>query len=86
MTELKERAINCANYILNNNATIRQTAKHFNMAKSTVHLDVSKRLQYFDFNLYIQIQPILLLNFNEKHIRGGEATKKLKLKQHNFNL
>lgn len=64
-------------YILQNNSTIRQTAKVFGMAKSTVHFDLQNRLPHIDTELYKQVQKLLDLNFSEKSIRGGLATKKL---------
>ena len=38
---IEERAMNIANYIIENNATVRQTAKQFGISKSTVHADVT---------------------------------------------
>lgn len=62
-------------YILNNNATIRQTAKVFGISKSTVHLDVSKKLKNVDYELFKDVKTILEKNFSERNIRGGRATK-----------
>lgn len=70
-----QRAEEFANYIILNNATIRSTAKVFNISKSTVHLDVSKRLKLINVSLYKQVQKVLETNFNERNIRGGIATK-----------
>lgn len=64
-----------ANYIIETKSTIRQTAKVFSMAKSTVHYDLQYRLKYIDSDLFEQVKKILKINFEEKHIRGGEATK-----------
>ena len=75
------RTITLANYIIENKATIRSTAKIFNMAKSTVHYDLSMRLPYIDNNLYNKVKQILNINFSQKHIRGGEATKQKYLKK-----
>ena len=69
------RTIKYAEHIVDNNATIRQTAKVFNVAKSSVHYDLKNRLKYYDYELYAKVKNILLNNFNEKHIRGGLATK-----------
>lgn len=69
------RTIKCGEYIVANNATIRQTAKVFNAAKSTVHYDLKNRLRHYDYNLYMQVKKVLDNNFSEKHIRGGWATK-----------
>ncbi|MBQ8522713.1 MAG: sporulation transcriptional regulator SpoIIID [Clostridia bacterium] len=73
--EFYSKTIEYANYIVDNNATIRATAKKFGVAKSTVHYDLKNRLKYYDSELYIKVKQILQNNFNEKHIRGGLATK-----------
>ena len=62
-------------YMLDNKATIRQTAKAFAMAKSTVHYDLQNRLKIIDPDLYCQISSLLEENFKQKSIRGGLATK-----------
>jgi len=69
------RTIDFALYIIDNNATIRQTARNFNIAKSTVHYDLKNRLKLYDRGLYLRVKQILQNNFNEKHLRGGFATK-----------
>jgi len=69
------RPENFALYIVENKATIRQTAKHFNYSKSLVHNDVSNKLKLINFNLYIEAKRVLDKNFKERHIRGGESTK-----------
>ena len=69
------RTIEYGQYIVDNNCTIRQTAKAFNVAKSTVHYDLKNRLRYYDHDLYMRVKAVLENNFNEKHIRGGWATK-----------
>ena len=45
---IEERAVHIANYIIENNATVRQTAKAFGISKSTVHKDVAERLQHIN--------------------------------------
>jgi putative DeoR family transcriptional regulator (stage III sporulation protein D) len=71
----EERAISLAQYIIENNATVRQTAKKFNISKSTVHKDVSERLKTLNESLYRQVKLVLEQNKSERHIRGGLATK-----------
>ena len=71
----EERAILLAQYIIENNATVRQTAKKFNISKSTVHKDVSERLRTINEGLYKSIKLVLEQNKSERHIRGGMATK-----------
>ena len=71
-----------ANYILQTSSTVRRAAKVFGVSKSTIHYDVSYRLKKINYALYVKINKILQENFNEKHIRGGEATrKKYKIKR-----
>ena len=72
---IKERALQVAKHIAQTEDTIRKTAKIFNLSKSTVHNDLSKRLKYVDREMYEDIKKILDKNFAEKHIRGGQSTK-----------
>ena len=65
-----------ARYILDNKCTLRYAAKHFNVSKSTIHKDISIRLKKYNIRLYHMVKEILDYNFNVKHIRGGEATRK----------
>ncbi len=74
--EKLERVIMLANHILSTHDTIRKTAKVYSLSKSTVHNDLSKRLFKIDKLLYLEVQQILDEHFREKHIRGGEATRK----------
>ena len=74
-----------ANYIIENNATVRESAKKFGISKSTVHKDVTERLGRIDPLLASQARKILEINKAERHIRGGMATREkyLHLAQHN---
>ena len=72
---IEERAINIANYIIDNNATVRQTAKKFGISKSTVHKDVTDRLTQINPSLAAQARVVLDVNKSERHIRGGMATR-----------
>lgn len=72
---MKSREEEFAVYIIDNNSTIRQCAKFFNISKSTVHNDISKKLKITNKFLYYQVYKILDKNFKERHIRGGVATK-----------
>lgn len=73
---IEERAIQIANYIIDENATVRQTAKRFGISKSTVHKDVTDRLIHIDPSLAAQARVVLDINKAERHIRGGLATKR----------
>ena len=72
---IEERAIGIANYIIDHNATVRQTAKAFGISKSTVHKDVAQRLKYVDPQLYREVKNVLEVNKAQRHIRGGMATR-----------
>ena len=72
---IEERAISIANYIIESNATVRQTAKAFGVSKSTVHKDVTDRLMQIDPTLAKQARQVLDVNKSERHIRGGLATR-----------
>lgn len=72
---IEERAVEIANYIIDQNATVRQTAKKFGISKSTVHKDVTERLLQVNPALAKQARIVLDLNKSERHIRGGLATR-----------
>ncbi|MDE6086844.1 MAG: sporulation transcriptional regulator SpoIIID [Oscillospiraceae bacterium] len=71
-----DRAVMLGTYILEHRATVRAAAKQYGISKSTVHKDVSERLPYIQPELAEQVHEILLQNKQERHIRGGMATKK----------
>ena len=72
---ISKRVIKEAQYIIETNSTVRATAEHFNISKSTVHKDVTERLKEIDKQLYKEVRKVLNINLAERHIRGGEATK-----------
>ena len=72
---IEERAVEIAAYIIDNNATVRQTAKQFDVSKSTVHKDVSERLLKLNPQLYREVKGVLEHNKAQRHIRGGMATR-----------
>ena len=78
---IEERAINIDNYIIDNNATVRQTAKQFGISKSTVHKDVTDRLMQINPALAKEARKVLDVNKSERHIRGGLATREKYLHQ-----
>ena len=65
-----------AEFVLKTNATVRSAAKNFGISKSTVHKDVTERLLEIDPLTAVRVAEILAINLQERHIRGGEATKK----------
>lgn len=72
---IEERAICLANYIIAQNATVRQTASYFGISKSTVHKDITDRLITINRSLAMQTRNVLDVNKSERHIRGGMATR-----------
>lgn len=73
---VKERVLTLSHYIIKTGATVRQCAAEFSVSKSTVHTDVTHRLEKIDKNLYSQVRLVLDTNKSQRHIRGGMATKK----------
>ena len=73
---LVERVLLVSGYIKETHHTIRDAAKKFGYSKSTIHNDVSYRLKKIDYSLYQETKKILDENFAEKHIRGGQSTKR----------
>ena len=72
---IAKRAVAAGEYLLLAKATVRQTAKKFGVSKSTVHKDVSERLKKINPKLYRQVKELMDTNKQERHIRGGMATK-----------
>lgn len=71
----QERCVTLGQYIIENEATVRSTAKNFGISKSTVHQDVTIRLAKINPPLYKEVNEVLQKNKQERHIRGGMATK-----------
>ena len=80
---LDKRACELAVYMIETGATVRSAARHFGISKSTVHKDLTQRLSSINPPLYAQVRHILDLNKQERHIRGGLATRKKYLDQSN---
>ena len=74
-SHIEQRAVTIAKYILEKQSTVRQTAKVFGVSKSTVHKDVTERLEEIQPTLASEVKQILEKNKSERHIRGGMATK-----------
>ena len=70
------RAVILGEYNVRQKATVRAAAEWFGVSKSTVHKDVSERLEQLQPDLYAQVKEILEQNKQERHIRGGMATKR----------
>lgn len=73
---IEERVVEVAEFIIESKSTVRDTAKKFNISKSTVHKDVTERLVRINPQLAKKARTVLEENKSERHIRGGQATKK----------
>lgn len=73
--ELEERACELAVYMIETGATVRATARHFGISKSTVHKALTEQLRLCSYPLYTQVRHVLDKNKQERHIRGGLATR-----------
>lgn len=73
---LEQRACELAVYMIETGTTVRVAAKHFHISKSTVHKDLSQRLPKYNLTLYNEVRKILDQNKQERHIRGGMATRR----------
>lgn len=83
---VEQRAIDIARYIVETGCTVRTAAKKFGVSKSTVHKDITSRLAEIDKFLYNEVNKVMQTNKAQRHIRGGEATKrKYSLLKHNEN-
>lgn len=72
---IEERVLQIGEYIIKSNATVRQAAKEFGVSKSTVHKDVTERLEAINAPLAAEVKKVLDVNKAERHLRGGEATR-----------
>ena len=64
-----------AEYVLETGSTVRAAAQRFGISKSTVHKDLTERLEQWDRGLFLQVKTVLEKNKAERHLRGGEATR-----------
>ena len=70
-----KRCVEIGEYIRDTGATVRRAAAVFGISKSTVHIDVTKRLRDIDKLLYDDVKKVLEENKAQRHIRGGIATR-----------
>lgn len=73
---IQERVLEICQYILDTKSTVREVAKNFGVSKSTVHKDITERLPQINPDRAKEVKKILSKNKAERHIRGGEATRK----------
>ncbi len=72
----EDRARELAVWIVENRATVRAAAARFGVSKSTVHKDMTERLRGIDRLLYEKVRLVLEVNKAERHLRGGDATRR----------
>lgn len=82
MFTVSDRAIILGQYIVENDATVRQAAQQYGISKSTVHIDVTERLKKINPSLHKQVRAVLDKNKSERHIRGGIATREKYMSLH----
>ena len=82
---IEARVFELAEYILEKKTTVRAAAKEFNVSKSTVHKDLTERLEILDGSLKKEVEKVLAENKAERHIRGGIATRQKYLKKTEFS-
>ena len=73
--DFEDRAVKLGRYIAESKSTVRGAAKKFGVSKSTVHSDVTVRLRKIDPSLFSEVRKVLDVNKEERHIRGGIATR-----------
>ena len=73
---IEQRACRLAVYMIETGATVRAAAQHFGISKSTVHTDLQQRLPQYNRPLYLQVRQVLDVNKQQRHIRGGLATRR----------
>ena len=71
----RERCEILAEYLIEKRCTVRAAARVFSISKSTVHKDVTQTLRFVNKGLFEEVQKVLMKNKEERHIRGGQATK-----------
>lgn len=74
--DAKDRCLVIAQYIIEEKATVRAAAKRFGLSKSTIHKDITVTLWRKNSVLANEVKKILENNKMERHLRGGEATRK----------
>ena len=72
---LEDRAVRLGEYIIEHQSTVRDAAAVFGVSKSTVHKDITTLLPKLNAGLYKEVRAVLDINKEERHLRGGEATK-----------
>lgn len=73
---IMRRVLDISEYVLKHRATVRDAAKSFGISKSTVHKDVTERLPHLNQALAAKVKEVLDANKAERHLRGGEATRR----------
>ena len=73
---IDERARELGQYVLETGATVRAAAERFGVSKSTVHKDLTQRLERADRLLWLRVREVLDRNKAQRHLRGGEATRR----------
>lgn len=79
---MENRILSIAQYTIDHKSTVRQAAHKFGISKSTVHKDLTERLPQINHHMADEVRHVLEVNKQERHLRGGQATKEKYLQQH----
>ena len=82
----RARCVVVGEYLVEHQATVRSAAAVYGVSKSTVHKDVTQTLRFVNKRLYADVQQVLLKNKQERHLRGGEATRIKYSEKHTGNI
>jgi|HigsolmetaAR203D_1030402.scaffolds.fasta_scaffold00398_19 Stage III sporulation protein D. len=74
-SQKRELILSIATYIVSYKCTVRQAAKKYNLSKTTIHKYMTKELPKISNELHEYVKQVFDLNKEERHIRGGQATK-----------
>ena len=79
--EVQTRVTEAARYILKTGATVRACAEAFGVSKTTIHKDMRERLPSINPGMARHVDAVLRKNREERHIRGGQATREKYLRR-----
>lgn len=74
--EIERRTLRAGSWVAEHRATVRAAAREFGVSKSTIHKDLHDRLPRLNAALYQRVRAVLDENRAERHLRGGEATRR----------
>lgn len=73
---IEKRVLSVTDYIIENKATIREAAKVFGVSKATIQMDITIRIYELNPQKASEVEKVILSNKIQRHLRGGEATRR----------